>query len=183
MKRPDISRLQKNRGIYFKIGFIAALLMVIFAFNYTTYIYEKESVTLEQIEDFDDVKVIPRIYEKPPVSLPAAVETFEKILENDPEFTNEPIIEKVETDIVFEPTDEPGFDGYKTQERATEEYWVELPDEKLIHLFTHNYKKRLKKLCYKYPDFIEKLGKQGYRFQDLERIVKEFNELTKMKQS
>ena len=104
MNRQDISRLNKNRDVFLKLGFICALSFVLFAFNYTSdfYVPNEEPINMEMIPD---VQVIRTIYEKerlppPPVVAP----TTEPIIE-DFEITETPIPEKLEVAIAELPKD------------------------------------------------------------------------------
>lgn len=104
MNRQDISKLQKNRAIFLKLGFVIALALVTYAFNYT--VYEQEQIVeIEPMEkDLDDIPVVRTRHEEkrlppPPVLeevvLPETIET--------PEFIETP--EPVPTEVLAENTD------------------------------------------------------------------------------
>ncbi len=59
-----------------------------------------------------------------------------------------------------------------------EEYWVDVPGGKMTPLTRYRYKRRFKRLIKKTePDLARKIGKKGYKFQDLVKIIEEFNQL------
>ncbi len=50
MNRLDISRLQKDRPIFLKLGMIMSLAFAILAFNWTTSTYENEGIYFEEVQ-------------------------------------------------------------------------------------------------------------------------------------
>lgn len=59
-----------------------------------------------------------------------------------------------------------------------EEYWVDVPGGKMVPLTRYRYKRRFRRLVKKSePELAKKIGKPGYRFKDLVRIIEEFNQL------
>ena len=106
MDRPDISRLQKNRSIYFKIGMIAALGFVLLAFNWTTTLYEPIDNADYPPEDMEEIQVERTVQlEKRQLPPPLVEPTDEwvaeaKELTNDPEPPAvEPLIDQPITDL------------------------------------------------------------------------------------
>ncbi|MEM1322003.1 MAG: energy transducer TonB [Bacteroidota bacterium] len=108
MIRPDISRLQKNRSIYMKIGFIVSISLCVMAFNYTT--FEKPlHAPPEEIVEFDnDIPVVrtpPQ--KKKPLPPPPKLEVLDKIIEDTPEFIEEPEPEPIDDVVDVEPAKDP----------------------------------------------------------------------------
>ena len=81
MKIQDISRLQKNKGIHFKISFIIALSMTIMAFNYTVYDYEQPVEMEEVFPITETVEVIRTPSQEKPTPPPPKLEYVQKIEE------------------------------------------------------------------------------------------------------
>ena len=81
MKRIDISRLQKNKGIHFKISFIIALSMTIMAFNYTVYDYEQVVELEGPIYVDPDVEVIRTPSQEKPTPPPPKLDFVQRIEE------------------------------------------------------------------------------------------------------
>lgn len=99
MKRTDISQLERNRSIYFKIGLICSLSIFILAFNWT--IYEDDSF-VPQIEEVQIEHTIPviRTKQEEAKKLPPPVFKAEKIIEEEEiEFLEEPIPEQLKEDV------------------------------------------------------------------------------------
>lgn len=95
MKKPDISRLRKNRGMYFQLGLIVALSMTILAFNYTVY-DRAETVEWETPTTMEPVvEVVRTIHKKKPLPPPPKIDLSKEI---------EPVDE---TEFVQEPEPEP----------------------------------------------------------------------------
>lgn len=69
---------------------------------------------------------------------------------------------------------EEGMTGRKI---ATNEYWLKMKGERSFKLNRLGYKRVLKKHLQNYPSVTKKIGKQGYRFKDLEAIVQEVNDI------
>ena len=90
MNRQDISRLEKNRGLHLKLGFVIAISMVTLAFNYTIeppapYEPEPEEIVYE-----DAVSVIRTVHQKKPQLPPPEIKISDNIIPEDPEFIEEP---------------------------------------------------------------------------------------------
>ena len=133
MKRLDISGLDKNRSIYLKVGFIAALSFVMMAFNYTSKPIPFERPLVERlIEPTPDIPVTTH-KEKKKLPPPPVHESFEKIIDTEvPEFVEEPpkISLKIDDGPIVEDgeeyTEEPAEEPYIPEE--VEEV-IDEPDE------------------------------------------------------
>ena len=102
-KRIDISRLNRNRAIYFKVGLIVSLSFTIVAFNYTVYDFSPPQKGIIIVEEIDDIEIQRTKHELPPVLPPPAVTPTENIVEaEEVEFIEEPLPEKKEQKV--EPT-------------------------------------------------------------------------------
>ena len=99
MNRPDISRLNKNRGIFLKIGFLISISLVIMAFNITVYEYEKENY--EVTAEADDIfkEVVRTIHQEKKKSPPPTLEPSDKIIDDNQEFIEDPLPEKIDTEL------------------------------------------------------------------------------------
>ncbi len=104
MCRPDISKLNKNRSIYLKVGFIVSLSVSILAFNWTTYPVKETSVDLKPIELDDSPEIIRTPPETTPELPPPAFDTKEIIDVEVPEFVDELPPEPIKKEIM--PSDE-----------------------------------------------------------------------------
>lgn len=101
MDRPDISRLSKNRSIHLNIGFVTALTVTIFAFNWTSYA-TPEKPTLVIVEDDMEIPVIRTATLKPKaIPPPPVLKVTNEVIIDEPEFITEPL------PTVVEPTIEP----------------------------------------------------------------------------
>ncbi len=59
-----------------------------------------------------------------------------------------------------------------------DEFYIERPGGRLKRLRKWNYKRRLRKLIRKKaPQLAEKLGDEGYKFSDLNKIIMEYNQI------
>jgi hypothetical protein len=57
-----------------------------------------------------------------------------------------------------------------------EEYWVDVPGGKMTPLTRHRYKRRFRRLIRETePELAKKIGKKGYKFNDMVKIIEEFN--------
>ncbi len=96
-KNPEVS-LEKKKGLFFQIGLVAALLIVLVAFEWKS--YEKVEYNLGQL-NLDDMEeeIIPitKQEEKPPPPPPPPPEVIE-IIEDDEEIENEVEVEDTESD-------------------------------------------------------------------------------------
>ncbi len=110
MIRSDISRLNKNRSIYLKIGFVVAISMSIMAFNWTS--TKKPLELLPQImEDDIDIPIVrtpPQ--QKKPLPPPPKVTAVENLIKEAPEFIEQPLPEPIVSKIVAEPLPAPDID-------------------------------------------------------------------------
>ena len=128
MKRLDISGLEKNRGIYMKIGFIVALSFVMMAFNYSSKPSNFERPPL--IDQIDPTPEIPITTHKEKKKLlpPPKPKSFEKIIDTEvPEFVEEP--PKISLKIDHGPIIE---DGDEYLEEPIEEPYVPEEIEEVI---------------------------------------------------
>jgi len=96
-KNPEVS-LEKKKGLFFQIGLVAALIIVLVAFEWKS--YEKVEYNLGQL-NLDDMEeeIIPitQQEEKPPPPPPPPPEVIE-IIEDDEEIENEAEVEETESD-------------------------------------------------------------------------------------
>lgn len=101
MIRPDISRLNKNRSIYLKVGFICSLSFMFLAFNWTTdfYVPEEKQIVLDGEPPIQMMRTIQEKKRLPPP--PVVAPTIEPVIEEF-EMTTEPI-----TETIDEPISEP----------------------------------------------------------------------------
>lgn len=109
MNRHDISGLNKNRSIFLKVGFMAALCLVIFAFNITVYEKEIADYTTEIPSEPIFEEVIRTPSEVKPKLPPPDLKISENFIPDEPEFIDEPLPELVETEITSDapPTEMP----------------------------------------------------------------------------
>ena len=68
---------------------------------------------------------------------------------------------------------------YKDVVRSVNEYWLEFPNEKLKRVYQGSYKKIMRKNFSNYPGIAQKVGQDGYKLNDIKKIVREINELYK----
>jgi len=99
MKRTDISRLQINRSIYLKLGFIFALSFTILAFNYTTESQPYEMPVSIDNDFLEEIPIVRTAEKKKPLPPPISLITEEIIPEDVPEFIEEPLPEPIESTI------------------------------------------------------------------------------------
>lgn len=70
--------------------------------------------------------------------------------------------------------------GFNTIE--LEEYWVDVPGGQMTPLTRYRYKRRFRRLVNRTePELAKKIGKPGYKFGDLVKIIEEFNQLKQEK--
>ena len=97
MKRLDISRLEKYRATYFKIGLVLSIALVTLAFNYTVPYPEIKPIE-EAVEQEEAIEVVRTVQNKPkPLPPPPKITSIEEIIEETVEFIEEPLPEPVET--------------------------------------------------------------------------------------
>lgn len=91
MKRQDISRLEKNRTIYFKVGLAISLAIALLAINWTTIQYESDNMPFDTLDDEPEIEVV-RTIQQPsrPMPPPPVHLSNEIIAEETPEFAAEP---------------------------------------------------------------------------------------------
>jgi len=70
------------------------------------------------------------------------------------------------------------FEESYTPDTAYETEWYLLKEDtgQIVQVTKFNYKPVFKLLLTKRPDIIQKLGKKGYRFKDIQLIIKACNE-------
>ncbi len=95
MNRLDISRLQKNRSIYFKLGMITALSFVLFAFNWDTHFYDPDTDSMEPIFEEEAIPVVRTQQLEKRLPPPPVIETSIEPILDDPELIMEPEPEPV----------------------------------------------------------------------------------------
>ncbi|MEM1327378.1 MAG: hypothetical protein AAGI23_15550 [Bacteroidota bacterium] len=70
-----------------------------------------------------------------------------------------------------------GGDELNGQRVQVEEYWLKFKGERSVKLTRFGYKRQLKDILKAYPAMVKLIGKPGYKYKDMERIVQEVNEL------
>lgn len=105
MDRPDISRLNKNRGIFLNVGFITALMMTIMAFNYTVHDAPEKYKAPKPIEQDELVEVRRTIQKKKTLPPPPALKASNEIIDEEIIFNPEP--EPIDPIITTEPVTDP----------------------------------------------------------------------------
>lgn len=65
--------------------------------------------------------------------------------------------------------------------RKVTEYWLEYEKNAPVRVSSINYKRLLRQYLVLEPELVEKLGKKGYRYKNLQTIVQEFNQLNSRK--
>lgn len=92
MKRYDISGLEKNRSIYFKLGLIIAVGFAVMAFNWTSVHYENEALELKAMQVEDDIQVVRTVHEQKRQLPPPIIKPSENFMpDDDPVFIETPI--------------------------------------------------------------------------------------------
>ncbi len=91
MIRQDISRLDKNRAIYFKLGLVVSLAIAVLAFNWTTIHYEADDMPFDVLNDEPEIEVV-RTVQQPsrPLPPPPVRLSTEIVPEAEPGFAAEP---------------------------------------------------------------------------------------------
>ena len=100
MKRQDISRLEKNRTIYFKVGLAISLTIALLAINWTTAHYESDDMPFDSLNDEPEIEVV-RTIQQParPMPPPPVHLSNEIIAEETPEFAAEPFQLTIEESV------------------------------------------------------------------------------------
>jgi protein TonB len=112
MDRPDISKLKRNRPIYFQIGMILSLSLVILAFNWSVHPKDLGPIDIEEIDE-PAVYIQRTLQRERPLPPPQLLETKDvKDILTDPIFMEEPEPKMVDTaiQVIREPGPEPAFD-------------------------------------------------------------------------
>ena len=70
------------------------------------------------------------------------------------------------------------IDGFsQTQPYAVEEFWLETNGKPPVKVKRFGFKKKIKRLiARRAPELAEKIGKKGYKFNDLLKIIEEYND-------
>ena len=105
MNRQDISRLEINRSIHFKLGFVIAISMVTLAFNYTTEPPAPYEVSAEPEEDDNFITTVPITKDIKRKLTPPVVKVTEVFIPDDTEFMDKP--DPVEPIVDVNPVDNP----------------------------------------------------------------------------
>ncbi|MFT5168642.1 MAG: protein TonB [Saprospiraceae bacterium] len=93
MDRPDISRLNKNRSTYLKLGFVISLSLTVMAFNYT--VYDEPNQDYERPLPMEEDELIP---------VQRTVQREKKEL---PPLSLKPTDKFIDDEIIFDPEPEP----------------------------------------------------------------------------
>lgn len=93
MKRHDISRLDKNRGIFLKVGLLISVALAILALNWTTVRYENPDIYIDDIDDETiEVEAIRTAQDLPrPAPPPVAAPTDEIVAVEEVEYSDAPV--------------------------------------------------------------------------------------------
>ncbi|MCO6487764.1 MAG: energy transducer TonB [Phaeodactylibacter sp.] len=93
MKRQDISRLDKNRAIFFKVGLLASIALAILALNWTTVRYENPNIYIDDIYDETiEVEAVRTAQDLPrPAPPPVAAPSDEIIPVEEVEYSDTPV--------------------------------------------------------------------------------------------
>lgn len=75
-----------------------------------------------------------------------------------------------------------GEQGFKQETFGVREFWLQVREDRPIEIPRFGYKKKLKRVLWRFPSITKKLGKPGYKYRDLEKIVNEANEIFKQRQ-
>lgn len=65
--------------------------------------------------------------------------------------------------------------------QKVKEFWLEKEEGQPFRIYLMGYKKQLKNYLWEEPTLVEKIGKKGYKFKDLQKIITEYNELVAQK--
>ena len=106
MNRQDISKLRRNYASHLKMGFILSIALVALAFQWTITPPDYSDLVVTALDEEPDVQVVRTKFEKPPQLPPPSLQPTEKFIEEDIEFTEEPLPEVVEPSINADPADE-----------------------------------------------------------------------------
>jgi hypothetical protein len=63
------------------------------------------------------------------------------------------------------------------QRIQVEEYWLKFKGERSVKINRFGYKRQLKDILKAYPSLVKLIGKSGYKYKDIERVVEEVNAL------
>ncbi|MCB0579100.1 MAG: energy transducer TonB [Phaeodactylibacter sp.] len=120
MKRHDISRLDKNRGIFLKVGLLISVALAILALNWTTVQYENPNIYIADIYDETiEVEAIRTAQDLPrPVPPPVVTPTDEIIAVEEVEYSDAPARQNIDLNTNFsisgpEPVSAPATVAYE----------------------------------------------------------------------
>jgi len=102
MDRPDISRLNKNRGIFLQLGFVIALSLTLMAFNYTVYDHVPKEYKAPPMEEDILQEVKRTIHKEKKVPPPPVLKPTDKIIDEDVIFDPDPEPEPEEEDLFID---------------------------------------------------------------------------------
>jgi hypothetical protein len=57
------------------------------------------------------------------------------------------------------------------------EFWLEMKQDNILRIYPFSYKRQLKQYLANQPTLLAKLGQKGYKFRNLQDIIREYNEL------
>ncbi len=105
MDRPDISRLNKNRSIYLKLGFIISLGLTVMAFNYTVYDdFNKDYVAEREEVEKDILEEVQRtVHKEKKLPPPPVLKPTDNFVEDDVIFDPEPKPEPIKEPVILNP--------------------------------------------------------------------------------
>jgi len=95
-KNPKIS-IERKRGLFFQIGLVITLLVVLVAFEWKSYEKTDYSLGQLQMDDLEDEMIPITFKEKPPPPPPPPPETID-VVEDEVEIENELEVEETDTD-------------------------------------------------------------------------------------
>lgn len=106
MKRHDISRLDKNRPIFFKVGLLLSVTVAILALNWTTVQYENTDIYFDDIYDETiEVEAIRTAQDLPrPAPPPVVAPTEEIITVEEVEYSDAPVRQNIDLSTNFNVT-------------------------------------------------------------------------------
>jgi len=98
MKRHDISRLDKNRSIFLKVGLLISVALAILAINWTTVQYENPNIYIDDIHDETiEVEAIRTAQDLPrPAPPPIVAPTDEILTVEEVEYSDAPVRQNID---------------------------------------------------------------------------------------
>lgn len=176
VKKTEKADLDRKKGLYFNIGLVFTMVVVLLAFEWKSY-EQSDIALLGQInDDFEDLLDIPPTEQPPPP--PPAIQQPEIIEVPD----EEEIEEEIEVDLDIEITEEEVFEDIVFEDEPEEEVADEIftiveesatPDGGMLAFYNYVRKKL------KYPSQARRMGIEGRVF--VEFIVDKDGTLTNVK--